>query len=414
MTVMVFGADGYIGWPLSVRLARELDEEVIGVDNLITRKLVEEVGGASALPIGTPEERVKAYEKAYGKKNLRIIIGDLTDSDLVDRLIEKYKPHTVYHLAQQRSAPYSMIDRDHAIYTQVNNVVTNLNLIFAVKKHSPKTHIIKMGTMGEYGTPAYEIQEGWMYVKYKGKRYRIMVPRDPGSWYHVSKVFDTYNMIFANKIWGIRATDVQQGVVYGSRTDDLINEELNTRLDIDGVWGTVINKYFAQVIAFNKLLIYGTGLMRRGFLSLQDSIDCLFLLGQKPADEGEYRVVNQMEEIYSTLDLAKKVKKIVSKYGYDPEFVRIPDPRIEKQKHKYKVSHKTLRRLGFRPKYKIEEVMEQIFRDMLSHQEIIKEHADAIWPRVYWDRLNEEGKQLFISSLNKSMISRSKDYLNNI
>ncbi|MGC8568801.1 MAG: NAD-dependent epimerase/dehydratase family protein [Nitrososphaeria archaeon] len=410
MTVMVFGADGYIGWALSVKLAKELDEEIIGVDNLITRRLVEEVGGTSALPIGMPEERVRAYEKTYGRKNLKIIVGDLTDPDFVDRLIEKYRPHTVYHLAQQRSAPYSMIDRDHAIYTQVNNVLTNLNLIFAVKKHSPKTHIIKMGTMGEYGTPPYTIEEGWMTVKYRGKRYRIMVPRDPGSWYHISKVFDTYNIMFANKIWGIRATDVQQGVVYGSRTDDLINDGLNTRLDFDGVWGTVINKYFAQVIAFNKLLIYGTGLMKRSFLSLQDSIDCLFLLGQKPADEGEYRVVNQMEEVYSTLELAKKVRKLVSKYGFDPEFVRIPDPRIEKQRHKYSVVHRKLRQLGFRPKYTMDKVMETIFSDMRAHEDVIKAHADVIWPRVYWDRLNEDGKATYLKALNARMINSSKAY----
>jgi len=414
MTVMVFGADGYIGWPLSVRLAKELNEEIIGVDNLITRKLVEEVGGTSALPIGTPEERIKAYEKAYGKSNLKFIIGDLTDSEFVDKLIEKYEPHTVYHLAQQRSAPYSMIDVEHAAYTEVNNVLTNLNLIFAIKKHSPKAHIIKMGTMGEYGTPRYRIEEGWMNVQYKGKKYRIMIPRDPGSWYHVSKVFDTYNIIFANKIWGIRATDVQQGVVYGSRTDDLVNNELNTRLDFDGVWGTVINKYFAQIIAFNKMLIYGTGLMKRSFLSLQDSIDCLFLLGQKPADEGEYRVVNQMEEIHSTIELAKRAKKIVSKYGFDPEFVRIPDPRVEKQRHKYSVSHRTLKKLGFKPKYSMDQIMEVIFNDLLSNQEIVKTHADAIWPRVYWDKLNEENKQVYLNAINKNLVSRSKSYINNV
>ncbi len=411
MTVFVFGADGYIGWPLSVRLARELDDEIIGVDNLVTRKLVEEVGGASALPIGSPEQRVNAFRKEYGKSNLKIIVGDLTDGNFVNDLVRKYKPDTVYHLAQQRSAPYSMIDRDHAAYTQINNLLTNLNLLFALRNYSPKAHVVKMGTMGEYGTPGYTIEEGWMNIKYKGKGYRIMIPRDPGSWYHISKVFDTYNLIFANKIWKIRATDVQQGVVYGSRTDDLINDELNTRLDFDGVWGTVMNKYFAQIIAFNKILIYGTGLMKRGFLSLQDSIDCLFILGQKPADEGEYRVVNQMDEIYSTIDLAKRAEKIARKYGFDPEYERVEDPRVEKQKHYYRVSHKTLKKLGFKPRYKMDHVLEQIMQDMMNNAETIRAHAEAIRPAVFWDRTENKIGREYISAINESIIKSSRSYI---
>lgn len=406
----MLGADGYIGWPLSVRLARELDEEIIGIDNLVTRKLVEEVGGTSALPIGSPEQRVQAFKKEYGKNNLKIIIGDLTNGDFIDDLVSKYKPHTVYHLAQQRSAPYSMIDREHAVYTEVNNVLTNLNLIFALKNHSPKTHIIKMGTMGEYGTPSYNIEEGWMNVKYRGQNHRIMIPRDPGSWYHISKVFDTYNIIFANKVWNITATDVQQGVVYGSRTEDLVNGELNTRLDFDGVWGTVMNKYFAQIIAFNKILIYGTGLMKRSFLSLQDSIDCLFLLGQKPADEGEYRVVNQMEEIYSTIELAKKAERIARKYGFNPEYEKVEDPRVEKQRHQYRVSHRTLKKLGFKPKFKMNYVLEQIMQDMLDNSEAIKTHAEAIKPAVYWKKAENNIGNENMRIINDRLIRASKSF----
>ncbi|MDG6930219.1 MAG: NAD-dependent epimerase/dehydratase family protein [Nitrososphaerota archaeon] len=411
MAVFVFGADGYIGWPLSVRLARELDEEVIGVDNLVTRKLVEEVGGTTALPIGLPEQRVQAFRKEYAKNNLKIIEGDLTDGDFVDDLVSKYRPETVYHLAQQRSAPYSMIDRQHAAYTEVNNVLTNLNLLFALKNHSPKAHVVKMGTMGEYGTPTYNIEEGWMNVKHGGKSHRIMVPRDPGSWYHVSKVFDTYNLIFANKVWNIRATDVQQGVVYGSRTEDLVNGALNTRLDFDGVWGTVMNKYFAQIIAFNKMLIYGTGLMKRGFLSLQDSIDCLFMLGQKPADEGEYRVVNQMEEIHTTMELAKKAERIARKYGFNPEYETVEDPRVEKQRHNYSVSHRVLRRLGFRPRYKMNHVLEQIMQDMLNNAETIRTHAGAIRPAVYWNRAENKIGREYLRTINENAIRSSKSYI---
>ncbi|MEM4103109.1 MAG: NAD-dependent epimerase/dehydratase family protein, partial [Conexivisphaerales archaeon] len=337
--------------------------------------------------------------------------GDLTDGDFVDDLINKYRPNTIYHLAQQRSAPYSMIDRQHAAYTEVNNVLTNLNLLFALKNHSPKAHVIKMGTMGEYGTPPYNIEEGWMYIKYKGRIHRIMVPRDPGSWYHVSKVFDTYNLIFANKVWKVRATDVQQGVVYGSRTEDLVNDALNTRLDFDGVWGTVMNKYFAQIIAFNRILIYGTGLMKRGFLSLQDSIDCLFMLGQKPADEGEYRVVNQMEEIYSTLELAEKAKKIARKYGFNPEYEMVEDPRVEKQRHNYSVSHRVLRKLGFRPRYKMNYVLEQIMQDMLNNAETVKAHMGAIRPVVYWNTTESKIGRGYVSTINENMIRASKSYI---
>jgi len=397
MAIMVLGADGYIGWPLAVRLASSKDEDVIGVDNLVSRQLVAEIGGTSALPLATVEERVRAYEEIYGKRNLRFIIGDLRDSNFTDDLLRRYVPHTIYNLAQQRSAPYSMIDLKHALYTQVNNITTNLNVIFAVKRHAPKAHIIKMGTMGEYGTPNFRIEEGWMNIKYRGMKDHIPVPRAGNSWYHMSKVFDSYNIMFANAIWGIRATDIMQGVVYGSRTEELSksDERMNTMLAFDGVWGTVINKYVAQMLSMNKLLIYGKGMMTRGFLSLQDSIDCLTLLGDRPAEPGEYRVVNQLDEIYNTLQLAHKVRRSGKAFGYDPEYVYIDDPRIEKQEHYYNVSHRILRNLGFRPKFKMDQVIRQVIEDMAKHVEILKEHQAIIWPNVLWkdeDNLHNRGK----------------------
>ncbi len=390
MTIMVLGADGYIGWPLLVRLANSKDEDVVGVDNLVSRQLVAEVGGTSALPISTVEKRVKAYEEIYRKRNLSFIIGDLRDSNFTDDLIRRYTPHTIYNLAQQRSAPYSMIDLKHALYTQVSNITINLNVIFAVKRHSPKTHIIKMGTMGEYGTPNFRIEEGWMNIEYRKRKDRIPVPRAGNSWYHLSKVFDSYNIMFANAIWGIRATDIMQGVVYGSRIEELSqsDERMNTFLAFDGVWGTVINKYIAQMLSLKKLLIYGKGMMTRGFLSLQDSIDCLTLLGDRPAELGEYRVVNQLDEIYNTLQLAHKVRKAGKEFGYDPEYVYIDDPRIEKQEHYYNVSHRILRSLGFRPKFKMSQVIRQIIEDMAKHVEILKEHQNIVWPNVLWKNEN--------------------------
>ncbi len=384
MKAIILGADGYIGWPMAMKMANEYGEVAV-VDNYVTRKLVADVGGTSALPIGKDlKQRAENFSKHFPGKKIYVEEGDLRSPSFVEAVVKKYKPEVIVHLAQQRSAPYSQVSAIHALYTQTNNVATNLNVIYAMKKHTPKGHLLKMGTMGEYGTPNIVIEEGNMEIEYKGRKDKVMAPRAPGSFYHLSKVFDTYNVAFANRIWGMRATDVMQGVVYGTRTEEMIDEGLRTRLDIDAIWGTVINKYCAQLIAWNKLLIYGKGLMTRGFLSLQDSINCLFLLAENPPEEGEYRVVNQLDKIYNTYQLAEIVQKIGAEMGYKSTFETIEDPRVEKQEHYYEVTHEILPRLGFAPKSTMEEQVRQMISDLAAYKKYWYRKRDRIKPNVYW------------------------------
>ncbi len=380
---MILGADGYIGWPLSMKMANQYGE-VVAVDNYVTRKLVADVGGISAMPIGKDlKKRSESFEKEFHKK-IEVVEGDLRNPNFVEALIRKYKPETIIHLAQQRSAPYSQVTAQHALYTETNNVASNLNILFAMKKHKPNAHLLKMGTMGEYGTPNLRIEEGFMEVEYMGRRDKIMVPRMGGSWYHLSKIFDSYNVAYANRIWGIRATDVMQGVVYGNRTEEMVNEDLLTRLDIDSVWGTVINKYCAQLIANGKLLIYGKGLMTRGFLSLQDSINALTILTEKPAAEGEYRVVNQLDKIYNTVELAEKVKKIGEELGFKAEMEPVEDPRVEAQQHFYEIVHEKLPALGFSPKHNVDGQIRDIINDLDKYRKVWIRKKAVIAPSVYW------------------------------
>ncbi|HKT22894.1 MAG TPA: NAD-dependent epimerase/dehydratase family protein, partial [Nitrososphaerales archaeon] len=343
----MFGGDGYIGWPLAMHLAWRSDSEVVIVDSQVTRRLVASVGSDSLVKIGTPSARVSAYERASGKSNIKFVEADARDPAAVDAIIARHLPRNVVHLAQQRSAPFSMIDQEHALYTQLNNVATNMNVIFSMVRHAPRAHLLKMGTMGEYGTPNIEITEGPITIARKGRRDRLMFPRAGGSWYHLSKIFDTHNNLLANRVHGLTTTDVMQGVVYGSLTDEMVDASLATRLDFDSIWGTVINKYVVQAVLLNKLLIYGMGRQSRGYLSLYDSIKCLSLLLDNPPDGGEYRLVNQIDETFDTLQLARKVEKVAGEFGIHPEYERVKNPRVEKEEHYYRVEHRVLPSLGF-------------------------------------------------------------------
>lgn len=382
--VIIFGGDGYIGWPLAIHLAWREDADVVVVDNLVTRRLVASVGSDSLVPIGTPEARVATYQRASGKDNVTFLKADARDPTQVDRVIEKYRPRAVVHLAQQRSAPFSMVDQEHALYTQLNNVATNLNIVFSIMRHVPDAHLLKMGTMGEYGTPNIEITEGPVEIVRKGRRHKAMFPRAAGSWYHLSKVFDTHNVMFANKINALRATDVMQGVVYGPLTEEIEAPGLATRFDFDSVWGTVINKYVVQAVTMNKLLIYGKGKQTRGYLSLHDSVKCLSLLLDNPPKEGEYRVVNQIDESFNTLQLARKVRKIAGEFGPTPEFEPVKNPRVESEDHYYKVVHKVLPSLGFVRTKTMDEVIREIFETVIANKGRAMKMRSLLAPSVAW------------------------------
>lgn len=383
-TTIVFGADGYIGWPLALHLGARDSDKIVLVDNLSTRKLVKSVKSDTLIPIPTMKERLAAYTKETGNKNLAFVQADAQDPRSVDRIIAKYKPDSVVHLAQQRSAPFSMVDQEHILYTELNNVATNVNILFSMIRHVPHAHLLKMGSMGEYGTPGVEIAEGDLEITRNGKTAKVMFPRMGQSWYHLSKIFDTYNVAMANRVYNIAATDVMQGVVYGTRVDEIVKDSLATRFDFDSIWGTVINKYVVQAVLLNKLLIYGKGKQTRGFLSLYDSINCLTLLLDNPASAGQYRVVNQIDEIYDTLQLAEKVQKIAREFGIEAEMEFVENPRVEKEEHDYEVEHNILPSLGFKKEKTIETVLREVFEDVLKNKKRAASMKKLIYPTVYW------------------------------
>jgi UDP-sulfoquinovose synthase len=387
LRALILGMDGYIGWSLALHLADQ-GNYVVGLDNFSRRKNVDEVGSQSAIPIQTMELRMHRAKEKYGN-NLHFHPGDLTSYKFISDVIRLSKPDLVVHLGQQPSAPYSMIDAEHACYTQTNNVIGTLNLLFAMRDNAPEAHLIKLGTMGEYGTPDLDIPEGFFDVEYKGKKSRVMFPRQPGSYYHASKVHDSHNIMLASRIWGLRCTDIMQGVVYGTRTHEvnpLEYPDTATRFDFDEFFGTAINRYCAQAVVSHPLTVYGKGSQRRGFLALIDSIQCLALLSENPPKRGEYRVVNQIDEVYSLSGLAEKVRKVGAKRGLPVKINHVENPRIEAEEHHYVVESTYLRKLGFRPTRRLEGELDLMLEDLMPFKDRIIEKSSAIRPRTTWEK----------------------------
>jgi len=383
MKVLILGIDGYLGWPLALRLGKK-GHEVIGIDNLSTRRFSEEVGADSAFPLPKPEDRVKAAKK-YLDIDIKFYIGDVTDYNFLKEVIRRHKPDAIVHFAEQRSAPYSMIDRNHAVYTVVNNAVSTLNIIYAVKEIDPTIHILKMGTMGEYGTPNFDIPES-IYVEaiVNGKKDKIIVPRKASSVYHWTKVHDTDFLLYFHELWGLTVTDIMQGPVYGTRTQEIIDESLRTRFDFDETWGTVVNRFCVQAILGIPLTVYGKGGQTRGFLSLEDSISALALLLEHPPKQGEYRVVNQFMEIYSVRQIAEMVKKAGEELGLNVQIGPLPNPRVEAEEHYYNPERKVLPSLGYYPKKNLRDEVKEMIKDLLPYKERLERYKHTILPRTKW------------------------------
>lgn len=350
MRVLVLGGDGYIGWPLALHLS-VAEHNVAIVDNQARRDIDVELGTNSLVPISLLGIRVRRWRELSGAEMEHHFI-DLAHNyfGLVDRL-RQFRPEAVVHLAEQRSAPYSMMGRHQATYTQRNNVIGTLNLIHAVAEVDPSIHIVKLGTMGEYGTPNIDIEEGWLDVEHNGQRDRVLYPKRPGSWYHLSKVHDSHNLEFACRAWDLRVTDLNQGVVYGHETDQTdMHSGLATRLDYDAVFGTVLNRFAVQAALGMPLTVYGTGNQTRGFINLRDTVRCIELACLNPADPGEFRVFNQITETFSVRELAERVAIVSQTLGVtDGEIDHLDNPRVESESHYYKVAHTKLTELGLMP-----------------------------------------------------------------
>ena len=384
MRVIILGADGYIGFPLSLRLARR-GHFLLLVDNFTTRRIVRSLDSRSVVPVhGMPARLVTMRE--YFPSPIKFIVGDVTRLPLVERWVKEFQPECIVHLAQQPRAPYSMIGPEEAWTTIANNVRGNLNVVYAIKRHAPHCHLLKMGSAGEYGTPNFAIEEGFMAIKYKGRSDTIPVPRAGQSFYHLSKIFDSYVVTLANKIWNVTATDVMQGIVYGLYTQEQkIAPELSTRMDVDAIWGTVLHRQCAELVALGHILIYGSGKMTRGFLSLEDSITCLELLMTNPPPERQYRVVNQLDEVLSTLDIADRVEEAGSNLGLQVQQREyIPDPRVEAQRHYYNPATATLKALGFTPAKTMKDELGYLLQALMHYRHRIP--VELLRPTVRWRR----------------------------
>jgi len=382
MNTLILGIDGYIGWGLAMHLAKA-GHKISGVDNFSRRSFVESMGSHSAIPILEMEDRIKAFKRIHGK-DIRFYEGDLLDYDLLADVFRETKPDTIVHLAEQPSAPFSMVDRKHAVDTQHNNVEGTLNVLYAMRDISPQSHLVKLGTMGEYGTPNVDIPEGFFEMNYHGRKDYLPFPKLPGSMYHLSKVHDTANTHFACRIWKLRATDIMQGVVYGTRTTEMIDDSLLTRFDFDECFGTVINRYCAEAVIGHPLTPYGQGKQRRGFIDLVDSIQCLRIAIENPASSGEYRVFNQLDEVYGITELAEHVVGVGKKLGLEVRVNPVPNPRVEREEHYYNVIHEHLKNLGFRPTRTIVETITIMLKDLMKYRDRIIEKKECILPKTTW------------------------------
>ena len=381
MRVLVLGGDGYCGWPTSLHLS-EAGHEVVIVDNFVRRTIDHELGAESLTPIADPKERVKAWREVSGQ-TIGLEYGDLLDWEFVSELFERHRPDAVVHYAEQRAAPYSMIDRRHAVYTQHNNVIGNLNVLFAINEYVPDCHLVKLGTMGEYGTPNIDIEEGYIEIEHNGRKDTLPFPKLPGSWYHLTKVHDSHNIHFACRIWGLRATDLNQGVVYGTLTEQTERDaRLINRFDYEDVFGTALNRFCVQAAIGHPLTVYGKGGQTRGFLDIRDTVRCIELAVENPAERGEFRVFNQFTEQFSVGQLAEMVVDAAGKLGIEARIETLPNPRVEKEEHYYNAKHTGLLDLGLEPHYLGDSLLDSLLNIAVEYRDRVD--ADHVMPSVDW------------------------------
>ena len=381
MRVVILGADGYLGWPTAMRFSA-LGHDVHTVDNYLRRSMHAVNGSDSLTPIRRFDERLAAWEEISGRE-ITHTAGDLTDYSVVERVFREFEPEAIVHYAEQPSAPYSMASRTNAVDTQVNNVVGTLNVLFATRDLAPDAHLVKLGTMGEYGTPNIDIEEGYLEITRNGRSDRLPFPKLPGSLYHCSKVHDSTNIHFASRIWGLRATDLNQGVVYGVETPEtVLDERLATRFDYDEVFGTALNRFCVQAVIGHPLTVYGEGGQTRGYLNIRDTLRCIELAVVNPADEGEFRVFNQFTEQFSIHELADLVRQAGADAGLDVSIEPTTNPRVEAERHYYNAKHTKLLDLGLEPHLLTREVIESMLRAIRRHRKRVI--AEAVPPRTRW------------------------------
>jgi UDP-sulfoquinovose synthase len=381
MRILILGADGYLGWPTVMHLSAK-GHDVVAVDNYLRRKLFDEVGVEPLFEVPRLDERCAIWEDVSGCK-VPFFIGDLAEWEFVGKIFSEFKPDAIVHYAEQPAAPYSMLNRQAATLTLRNNLLVTANVIFAVREFCPEAHIVKLGTMGEYGTPDIDIEEGWLDVEHKGRQHKFLYPRQAGSLYHTTKIMDTDLLWFYVRTWGLRVTDLMQGPVYGLFTDKSENDDrLLPFFNYDEIFGTVLNRFVVQAVAGYPLTVFGKGGQTRGYLNIKDTLNCIRLSVDNPADKGELRIFNQFTETFSVNELAEKVKAAGGGRGLKVEIQHVENPRIELEEHYYNPSHTGLLDLGLKPHYLTEDVLGQMMEFAIKHKKRIK--PDNIYRKVKW------------------------------
>jgi UDP-sulfoquinovose synthase len=381
MKILILGGDGYLGWPTAMHFSARGDQVMV-VDNFAKRRWEMEEGIEPLASISTLHHRLRKWKEISGK-DIELRVGDLCNHRFVYGIFEKFLPDAIIHYGEQPSAPYSMQSRETAVYSQTNNIVGNMNVLFAMQKYSPDSHLVKLGTMGEYGTPNIDIEEGWINISHNGRTDRMMYPKKPGSFYHLSKVADSQNIEFTTRVWGIRATDLNQGVVYGFDTDQTVMDpSLRTSFHYDDIFGTVLNRFIVQAAAGMPLTVYGKGGQTRGFLNIKDTIACVSLAVDTPAKKGEFRIFNQFTEQFSVNDLALKVKAAGDRAALNVTINNLDNPRVEMEQHYYNAKHSKLTELGLKPNLLTDEVLDSMLARAIEYRDLI-DHS-FFNPRVKW------------------------------
>ncbi|MFG3818110.1 NAD-dependent epimerase/dehydratase family protein [Limnothrix redekei] len=381
MRVLVIGGDGYCGWATALYLS-DRGHEVGILDSLVRRHWDQQLQIDTLTPIAPIKQRIQRWKDLTGK-HIDLYVGDITNYAFLDQALTEFQPEAIVHFGEQRSAPFSMIDREHAVLTQTNNVVGTLNLLYIIREKFPDCHLVKLGTMGEYGTPNIDIEEGYITIEHNGRKDTLPYPKQPGSFYHLSKVHDSHNIHFACRVWGLRATDLNQGVVYGVLTDQTgMDELLINRLDYDGVFGTALNRFCIQAAVGHPLTVYGKGGQTRSFLDIRDTVRCVELAIETPANPGEFRVFNQFTELFSVLDLAKKVQEASAAMGLKVEINNIENPRVEAEEHYFNAKNTNLLDLGLQPHYLSDSLLDSLLNFAVKYKERVDN--SEILPKVKW------------------------------
>jgi UDP-sulfoquinovose synthase len=381
LRVLVLGGDGYLGWPTAMRLAAHGDD-VLVVDNYLRRNLAKATSSEPLIPTPNLGDRAAIYQAVSGFR-MQVDIGDCTNQRFMDRIFLHFQPEAVVHFAEQPSAPYSMIGYDQAWQTLMNNVGATFNVIWSVLQHAPDCHIVKLGTLGEYGTPNIDIEEGWIEINHKGRSDRFLYPRQGGSLYHTTKILDTDLLWFYVRTYGVRVTDLMQGPVYGLATTEAdLEPRLVPNVHYDDIFGTVLNRFLVQAVAGIPLTVYGRGGQVRGFLNLKDTLQCVELALRAPAARGELRILNQYTELFNVQQLAERVQRVGNAMGLAVRVANLPNPRKEKEDHYYNPTNQGLLDLGLQAEYLTDEVLQELLGRVLQHQSAID--PGRIQPRVRW------------------------------